>query len=117
MITDITVDNEYVLIYNGTELKSGTLTTGQVTSPFDVEVFDTVQEILDQGIALGLICNTEYQLQLMEHGAIIPEPHMSMIKAGVIYMDIGHQIRMVALGHATEDQIGSTPDDFPGPPV
>lgn len=114
MITDIIVTNKYVLIYDGEELKSGSLTTGQVTSPFTVETFDTAQEILDRGVELGISCDTEYQLQLMEHGAIMPEPRISLIKENVPYMDVGHRIRMVALGHATEDQIETIPpEDIP----
>ena len=71
MITDITVNNKYVLIYNGSIYLSGSLTTGEVTSPHTVETFDTVQEIFDRGLELGLTCTTRDLIKMMEHGAII----------------------------------------------
>lgn len=109
MITDIVVNNKYVLLYDGNTLKSGTLTTGNVTTPFTAEPYDTIQEIIDRGLALGLTCNTEYLITSMEHGAILPTEHLNNMKSSLPFMDIGHQARMVGLGHATPDQIGAPP--------
>lgn len=99
MITDITVNNKYVLIYSGDTYKSGTLTTGQVTSPFTVEVFDTVQKIFDRGLALGLKCSTENLIDMMEKGAVIPAPVEADLLSYIWEEDIGYVQRMEALGY------------------
>tara|TARA_R110002020_G_scaffold144145_1_gene317014 strand:+ start:18623 stop:18934 length:312 start_codon:yes stop_codon:yes gene_type:complete len=99
MITDIIVNNKYVLIYDGIELKSGTLTTGQVSSPFDVEIFDTAQEVIDRGIILNLTCNTEYLISSMEHGATLPADILAYLLGYVWGTDIGYQERMIELGY------------------
>lgn len=115
MITDIVVNNKYVLIYDGVNLKSGTLTTGQVTTPFTAEPYATAQQIVDRAVELGLTCDTEYQLSVMEHGAVLPSENMDLIKAHGPDMDIGHQIRMVQLGHLTADDVG-LPESVTLPP-
>ena len=111
MLTDIIVNNKYVLIYDGLELKSGTLTTGQVTSPYIVETYDTAQEIVDRGLALGLTCDTEYIITAMEHGIILPQENMDDLIAGIPYMDVGHQIRMIALGLMAEEDFPASPPE------
>lgn len=99
MITDIVVNNKYVLLYDGTTYKSGTLTTGNVTTPFTAEPYDTAQEMADRGLGLGLKCSEEEMIQLMEHGAVLPPDIMTYLHSVVWDMDIGLQERMIALGH------------------
>lgn len=115
MITDITVVNKFVLLYDGLTLKSGTLTTGNVTTPFTAEPYDTAQEIVDRGLALGLTCSTEYQIAIMEHGASFPSEILDSLKTHSPNMDVGHKIRMVHLGHVTANEVG-IPESVTLPP-
>ncbi len=88
-MTDITVNNKYVLIYDGSTYKSGTLTTGEVKSPYTVEVFDTVQDIFDRGLELGFNCSTEDRVRMLEAGVLLPadvEAHLLSYIWGDEYM-------------------------------
>ena len=100
MITDITVNNKYVLLYDGLTLKSNTLTTGQVTSPFTVETFTTPQSHMNRGLALGLTFSTEHLIKAMERGVTLPQAVLDGPLGGVWEGDIGYQLRMEALGFA-----------------
>lgn len=99
-ITDIVVVNKFVLIYCGDRLMAGCLVTGEVKSAHTVEVFDTVQELIDRGIDLGFQCCVEYMIQSMECGAVLPSDVMAMLHSTVWDDDIGFQGRMIALGYS-----------------
>jgi hypothetical protein len=99
MITDIVVDNKYVLLYDGTTLKSSTLTTGNVTSPFTVETFTDPQAHMNRGLALELTFSTEHLIKAMERGVTLPQEAIDGPLGGVWEDDIGYQQRMEALGY------------------
>lgn len=100
MITDITVNNKYVLVYDGLIFKSGTLTTGQVTSPFTVEVFDNIQDIIDRGAALGLVCPVNYLVEALENGASLSSDCWEIINNVVWVIGSPYRSRMEAMGYS-----------------
>lgn len=99
-ITNIVVDNKFVLIYCGDRAMSGCLVTGEVKSAHTVETFDTVQQLVDRVEALGFECCTEYLISAMELGATLSSELMTYLHSIVWGGDIGHQMRMIALGHS-----------------
>jgi hypothetical protein len=99
MITDIRAVDKHVLLYDGTTLKSSTLTTGNVTSPFTVDTFSAPQAHMNRGLSLGLTFSTEHLIESLERGVTLPPPVLDKLNEDVWAGDIGHQKRMEALGH------------------
>lgn len=71
-------------------------TTNRVTSRHTVEIFDTVQELVDRGLALGLACSPWHLIAAMEHGATIPPAIVRWL--GTQDLDWGLSERLGALG-------------------
>lgn len=98
-ITDIRLEDEYVLVYCGTDFKEGIFASGEVTSAHTVETFSTAQELIDRGVELGLQCSTEHLITAMEHGAILPDDVLAYLLSYIWEDDIGYQERMNELGY------------------
>lgn len=97
-LTDIKLEDEYVLVYCGTEFKEAVFVTGEVFSAHTVETFSTAQALIDRGLSLGLQCTTEHLIKAMEHGATLPADVLNYLLSYIWEDDIGYQERMKKLG-------------------
>jgi len=101
IITNIIVDNKYILVHCNGTIITGQCVTGNVTSPHDVEVFDDVQSLVDRAENLGLQTNDlNLLIRILEHGGELPEENMDYLLANVWDADIGFQERMILLGYS-----------------
>ncbi len=104
IITDIIVNNKYVLVHCNGTLITGTLVTGNVTSAHEVEVFDDVQTLIDRAEVLGLqTTDLNLLISILECDAELPQDHMSYLLDNVWDADIGFQQRMNEIGYFKPD--------------
>jgi len=100
VITDVTLSNKYVIVYCGDTFIMGGPVTGEATTAHTLETFDTIQALVNRGEALGFECCAEYLISAMELGAALSPELMTYLHSIVWSGDIGHQMRMIALGQS-----------------
>jgi hypothetical protein len=75
--------NKYYLVYDGNTFIMAGFATGELSSNKTIETFDNVQSMVDRGLALGLISDTDYRIQALEHGATLPQGLMDELLSDV----------------------------------
>jgi len=72
---DIKLDNEYVLVYNGTKLIVGLSHTGEISTPAinTVETFENLQLAVDRAIELNLEYSVDDVVNVAQAGATLPQ--------------------------------------------
>lgn len=104
IITNIIVDDKYVLVHCNGVLITGGLITGNVSSAHEVEVFDDVQSLVNRAEALGLQCtDLDLLILIVEYGGVLPDAHAQYLLDTVWDADIGFQQRMNEIGYFKPD--------------
>jgi len=99
-ITDITLPAEkYILIYCGSDFIDAVFLKNKVTSAHTVEIFDTVQETIDRGVELGLVCGVGHLVTALEHGATLNQDCWNILNANVWEVGSPYRKRMEDKGY------------------
>ncbi len=100
IITNIIVDDKYVLVHCNGVLITGGLITGNVSSAHEVEVFDDVQSLVNRAEDLGVQCtDLDLLILILEYYGVLPTDHMNYVLDNVWDADIDFQERMIAIGY------------------
>lgn len=98
-IKKTSTESQFTLVYCGSEVLFAKYTSESTESRHTTETFETIQELIDRGLDLGLSCSVDFQIKALEHGAFFP-PEIMTALLGVVW-DLGKTIsdRMNALGY------------------
>lgn len=99
-IKKTSTDKNFTLVYCDGKALFAKYTSSSTESRHNTETFETIQELIDHGLALGLTCSVEYLIKALDHGAALPADVMTGL-LGVVW-DSGepNTIKMKALGYA-----------------
>lgn len=98
-IKKTTTEAQFTLVYCGTKALFAKYTSASTESRHTTETFETIQELIDRGLSLGLTCGINYLIKALEHGAVLPQDVMDDLLAVVWESGRLNAIRMEALGH------------------
>jgi len=98
-IKKTTTEAQFTLVYCGNKALFAKYTSESTESRHTTETFETVQELVDRGLSLGLTCSVDFLIKALEHGATLPDDIMIDL-LGVVW-DSGYlnTVKMKALGY------------------
>lgn len=72
-IKKTSTEDQFTLVYCDTKVLFAKYTSASTESLHTTETFETIQELIDRGLDLGLTCSIEYLIKALEHGATLPD--------------------------------------------